>query len=496
MAYSVQTVAAAIITIADNAASEQNISATDSDGMAKIMVEAEEMVAKELIRNGVSMQEALQIAENAALTPGRESAESKALAQDAFRNRHASVPTGNNDNNGNAISGAEANSESSHAVEDNNNFSNHQQAEGQEQEHRSFAPAHNVKHQVQNRLAHVARPVQEELMGYEVTMKKVHEIFRSIDENDNIFDFEIPFVNWNGRREGIPQIDPAYMFEPEALHTVLYAISQKASLNIVGPHGCGKTQIVAQVAARLNFPLTILPMDGQLSRREMIGQEKLFAGPNGTESYFSAGLLPKAMVEPGFILFDELDRGVSDLQYACHSVYLQEGLTILEDSGRFIPCHEHNRIFGTSNTKGRGSVDGMYQPPEEMSEATRDRWSVWLEMNYNEAETDEQIIKNKVDGISDIFANSIAEIAKEIRSAYNQGRLAQTCSMRQQLEVARLACFMSKNETDEDRKVKTLRYAIEKVIGGRASEEDKGVLEVFMQTKIPQAFVGKGLFDL
>lgn len=492
MTYSIQTVAAAIVTIADNAANERNISATDSDGMAMIMVEAEEMVAKELMRNGVAMEEAKRIAEEASISPGRETADSKLLAQDAFRNRHASVPTGTNDNNSKVSNESVSPMAPSDRGEEEHGLPGEYDADT-DADHGSVI----LKQQRQPRpVTKVAKTVEVEFMKYDVTMKKVHEIFRSVDKEDKIFDFEIPFVNWEGRKENIPSIDPSYMFEPEALHTVLYAISQKASLNIVGPHGCGKTQIIAQVAARLNFPLTILPMDGQLSRREMIGQEKLSAGPDGTESYFSPGLLPKAMAEPGFILFDELDRGVSDLQYACHSVYLQEGLTILEDAGRFVPCHEHNRIFGTSNTKGRGSIDGMYQPPEEMSEATRDRWSVWLEMNYNDEEVDEQIVKAKSPNISDMFAKTIAEIAKQIRNAYNQGQIAQTCSMRQQLEVARLATFMSRNEVEEDRKIKALRYAIEKVISGRASEEDKGLIETFMQTVIPTAFAGKGLFDL
>lgn len=476
MSYSTHTVASAIATIAERAAQEEGVAAVDTDAMGRLMANAEEMVANQLARAGMLLHEAKQLASDASMMPGRDGPEATKLADEAYRNQHAGPPPAAPE----AVSEPETAEASEPSV-----------ADTQHQASIPGAPA-----QV---MAPAAAPLQvfaparveaQPLMAFTMLQKKVHEVFRGIDANDAVFDFEVPVVNWSGNHPEIPEYDAAYAFDPEALHTVLYAIAEKASLNIVGPHGCGKTQIVHQVAARLNFPVTTLPMDGQLSRRELIGKETLRATPYGTESHFAQGLLPRALMEPGFILFDEIDRGVSDLQYACHSVYLQHGLKLLEDGGRFIKFHEMNRVFGTANTKGRGSLDGMYQPPEEMSEATRDRWSLWLDMDYPDVESDTTVLINKTPGILAEHAEIIATIASQIRAAYKEGRLSQTCSMRQQLEVARKTVFMCRKERDDVRRRKALKFAFDRVIGGRASPEDKGSIDNLVQIKMPDAFTG------
>lgn len=480
MTYAKHTIAAAIATIAERAIQEGNVSDSDTDAMGVIMVEAEEMVARQLNRAGMALQEAEEMAAQAALMPGRQTKDSDELADDAFRNRHASMPAPSA-----PVPDVPEVSEQEEEVQAVHNVAENIGGAGRQPAMSGGAAVSRAPAVV--RASTIREP---RLMTYETTTKKVHELFKGIQAGDPDFDFEVPFVNWEGAHSKVPQIDSTYSFNPAALHTLLYAVAAGTSVNIVGPHGCGKTQIVTQIAARLNFPVTTLPMDGQLSRRELIGQEKLRATETGNESYFAAGLLPRALVEPGFILFDEVDRGMSDLQYACHSVYLQEGLTILEDAGRRIPFHEFNRVFGTANTKGRGSLDGMYQPPEEMSEATRDRWSLWVEMDYPNAETDTAILIKKVPGLLAEQAEIIAGIASEIRAAYKESRLSQTCSMRQQIEVARKAAFLCLRERDDVRRQKALRYAFDRVIGGRASPEDKGAIDNLIQIKMPNAFTG------
>ena len=472
MTYSTHTVASAIATIAERTAQEEGVAAVDTDAMGRLMASAEEMVANQLARSGMRLQEAQDLASQASMMPGRDGPEATALADEAYRNQHAGAPVQN-------VAQPEVETPDAEAA-DAGVMAAPVQAE----------PLHQIASAAPvPAFTPVAAPLPA-LMKYTIVQKKVHEVFRGIDANDSIFDFEVPVVNWEGRHPGVPDHDAAYAFDPEALHTVLYAIADRSSLNIVGPHGCGKTQIVHQVAARLNFPVTTLPMDGQLSRRELIGKETLRATPYGTESVFALGLLPRALMEPGFILFDEVDRGVSDLQYACHSVYLQDGLKILEDGGRFIKFHEYNRVFATANTKGRGSLDGMYQPPEEMSEATRDRWTLWLDMDYPDVEADTTVLINKTPGLMAEHADIIATIASQIRAAYKEGRLSQTCSMRQQLEVARKTVFMCRSERDDVRRRKALKFAFDRVIGGRASAEDKGAIDNLVQIKMPDAFTG------
>lgn len=496
MNYDQNSVSAAINTVADRCIQEAGIKATESDRMAIEMSNAEKVVINEMVRQGMSMQEASALASRAILAPGRDNAESKALAEDAYRNR--SIPVANDDtpmNNdiddgdvaaapavipvGNAVDSSQPQSQGAPTVAE--------KAETNDKAAESTA-AKSSGNLTEANFQEVPR------LEYEIVMRKVSDVFRNVDAKDAVFNFEIPVVDWKGKHEGVPEADISYLFDQGALHSVLYGIATGTSVNIVGPHGCGKTELVSQIAARLNFPVTIIPMDGQLSRRELIGKEKLSTTAAGTISHFVPGILPRAMMEPGFILFDEVDRGVSDLQYACHSVYLQQGLKILEDEGRKVPFHTYNRVFATANTKGRGSLDGMYQASEEMSEATRDRWSLWIEMDYNEADEDVSILQNKVPGLGKDMADYIAKIATDIRSAYKGDSLEQTISMRQQLEVAKMTAFLNARQSDQTFRIKALVHAIERVICGRASPQDQGAIRTFVEVRIPDAYKGDPLF--
>lgn len=500
MTYTANTIAAAIMTLADRSITEQNIAITDNDAMGRVMLESEEMMARQLARSGMALQEALELAATASTMHGRETGESTTLADDAYRNRHAPVPTASAPVEADmpaANGGGKADAETRDGDDVTSETTGQALAIGddaQEMESASVeiaAPAAPARARRAPATGFVpvekARPTA---MRFDVVMKKVHEVFRGVRPEDVEFDFEVPVINWEGIHPGVPEYDAAYSFDPSHLHTVLYAIHEGSTVNLVGPHGCGKTQMVAQIAARLNFPLIELPMDGQIARRDMIGQEKLRVTEFGTESYFSEGDLTKALAEPGFILFDEVDRAVSDLQYACHSVYLMKGLKLLEDGGRKVPMHPYNRVFGTANTKGRGSLDGMYQAAEEMSEATRDRWSLWLDMDYPDAETDAAVLVAKVPKLLAEQAQIIAGVANEIREAYKQGRLSQTCSMRNQLDVAKKAAFLCVRERDDVRRQKALRHAFDRVILGRASPDDKGAIDNLIQIKMPQAYQG------
>jgi len=473
MTYPIQTVAAAIDKIAQQEMDSGGVSHNDPDAMGNVMNDVIGIVARELARNGMSITEATDLASDASCQTGKATAESAALVEDALRNRYLAAPV-----DAPAVPLAAEEDATADLIEESAALP-------------AGAPARSPQ-----RAAPRAAPKAPERTGipYTVVMKKVHEVFRGIKDGTPGFDFEVPVVNWASKHPNMPELDPHYSFDLMHLLTVLYAITEGVSLNIVGPHGAGKTQLIMQVGALLNFPVTVLPMDGQLTRRELIGKEKLTATEYGTESHFLPGLLPVALSEPGFILFDEIDRGVSDLQYACHSVYLQDGLKILEDGGRHIPFHKWNRVFATANTKGRGSLDGMYQPPEEMSEATRDRWSIWLEIGYQEPEDDVQVLIAKVPGLLAQHAETIANIASGIRNSYLMGKIAQTCSMRQQLEVARFATFLCRRETEPGRRDKCLRMAFERVMAGRASEPDAGAISELIKIRIPDAFAGDPLY--
>lgn len=486
--FSATTVAAAIATLADSYVNERNIKATDADALALISNEAERVIAEQLVRFGMAAAEAEELASEAAMRTGSPTDESNRLVSSAIANKGSPItpPTAANDS-------ADGDDEE---VLDGNDGAETAAASGTESAQAAARTSTATRRPRQTTaapaFAHVER-VEDQMTQrpFTVIKKNVFDIFTSIPRTETVFNFELPCIQWAEPHPDVPAVDPHYNMDATNLLSILYAIKNRKSVAIVGPHGAGKTKLVEQIGARLNLPVTIIPMDGQMGRAHLFGQEKIRSTPTGPESYYAYGILPRALKEPGIILFDEIDRADEGIQYACHSVYEQRFLKLMENKGEEIPVHPLNRVAATANTKGRGSLDGMYGVGNEMSEATRDRWSVWIEQDYQDQDSDIAVLLAKVPDLTRDMAKTIAHLAEDIRNSFKNGMLAQTCSMRQQLEAAEMAVDLAQGDnssTPEDRAARrnaALKMGIERIILGRASEDDKGAIRTLLDTINP-----------
>ncbi|WP_204301721.1 hypothetical protein, partial [Stenotrophomonas maltophilia] len=64
----------------------------------------------------------------------------------------------------------------------------------------------------------------------------------------------------------------------------------------------------------------------------------------------------------------------------------------LEDEHRTIPIHDQVFFGATANTKGRADAAGLYAMGSEMSEATRDRLPLWVDVDYMAAEHETNLL--------------------------------------------------------------------------------------------------------
>lgn len=488
--YTHNIVAGAIATMSDTKMSEQNIQLNDMDALTRVMGEAEVEIRDELIRQGMNYEEAKQLVERAASVSSTPNDASNALAQAAIGNKGAPLPTATNDDQVEDVPQDQQETVLETQESVNSETASKDGTAPKTQTKKASKPAETAEQGDEPVLSATPRISKRKTRTYTIEQKKASGIF-GLDDSDPLFAFDVPYINWNEEHPGIPALDRNYNMDPSALLTTLISIINRKSLAVVGPHGAGKTKMIEQIGARLNLPVTVIPMDGQMTRGTLFGMEKIRATSTGPESYFQYGVLPNAMMEPGIIVFDEFDRADPSVQYACHSVYEQLGLRLLEHDGELIPMHPLNRVMGTANTKGRGSDDGMYLGAVEMSEATRDRFTLWIELDYQSVQDDTRVIKAKT-GLKAGDATIIARLSENIRSAYKLGNLSQTCSMRQMLESAELMALISKN-LDAAEKPKALRYAIEQVIIGRASATDGGAIETQLKTLLPAAYKGDPL---
>jgi len=530
MTYDQATISAAVETYAMQRAAEDSVSAHDADRLAPLMQNAIEKIALQISLEGTPYAQALAMAEEGSMVIGVESQQANDLAARAYANRNTPVPL--------AAAPVQAATPVSAAltvapapaapapaalapatpspayaggaaalVEEPSDMDPALSADGVPAivaDPAAHAPVAALPLPPVPIAAPIAAPaiirspvapVAEPLLEHVVHMSKVVDVMPWIAQSSRayLFDFEIPVVAWEDGRIH-PRIPKKirYQYNLPDLHAVLYALATDTVTNLVGPTACGKTELVKQIGVAVNMPVTLVPMDAGISRNQLIGQRGIMATPNGPQDVWRDGIIARALQEPGIILFDEVDRGAADIHYAIHSVYTGEGLTLLDDGGRIQPMHQMNRVFTTSNTKGRGSMDGLYQASEEMTEATRRRLTQWVEMDYQSKEEDEAVLEENFDGIDEFAVDCITSIAATIREEYKGAKMSQSCSITDQIETARRYVFVTRNIKDEAMRKLVLADCVRMIISNRANEADKMLIESTAATKIGVDIVNHG----
>jgi MoxR-like ATPase len=527
MTYDQATISAAVETYAMQRAVEDGLSAHDADRLAPLMQTAIEKIGLQISLEGMPYAQALAMVEESAMAIGVESQQSNELAARAYANRNTPVPlpaapvqatvpraaaltSAPEPVGATAVTAAPSPAYAGSAgalVEEGPGIDPDLSGDGLPAivaDPAAHAPVAALPLPPVPIPAPVAAPAiirspvapaVEPLLEHVVHMQKVVDVMPWLAQSSRayLFDFEIPVVAWEDGRMH-PRIPKKirYQYNLPDLHAVLYALATDTVTNLVGPTACGKTELVKQIGVAVNMPVTLVPMDAGISRNQLIGQRGIMATPNGPQDVWRDGIIARALQEPGIILFDEVDRGAADIHYAIHSVYTGEGLTLLDDGGRIQPMHPMNRVFTTSNTKGRGSMDGLYQASEEMTEATRRRLTQWVEMDYQSKEEDEAVLEENFDGIDEFAVDSITHIAATIREEYKGAKMSQSCSITDQIETARRYVFVTRNIKDETMKRLVLADCVRMIISNRANEADKMLIESTAATKIGVDIVNHG----
>ncbi|MDA8147501.1 MAG: MoxR family ATPase, partial [Actinomycetota bacterium] len=109
--------------------------------------------------------------------------------------------------------------------------------------------------------------------------------------------------------EHVPDIDPAYRFNPDVTLALLVGFRLGRRVMVKGRHGTGKSTHVEQVAARLNWPCMRINLDGHLSRMDLVGRDAVVLEAGKQVTAFQEGIVPWALRRPMALVFDEYDAG-------------------------------------------------------------------------------------------------------------------------------------------------------------------------------------------
>src|ERR1700742_4204881 len=153
------------------------------------------------------------------------------------------------------------------------------------------------------------------------------------------FDFKAPA--FTERDSHVPDIDPAYKFDPETTRAILAGFAHDRRVMIQGYHGTGKSTHIEQVAAHLNWPLIRVNLDAHISRIDLIGRDAIVLREGQQVTEFREGLLPWALQTPTALVFDEYDAGRPDVMFVIQRVLEAEGKLTLLDQNRVIRPHPY-----------------------------------------------------------------------------------------------------------------------------------------------------------
>ncbi|MBY4677458.1 AAA family ATPase [Marinobacterium arenosum] len=251
-------------------------------------------------------------------------------------------------------------------------------------------------------------------------MVSVRELF-AIDS-----DLQVPA--FSERDDHVPEIDPAYHFNPEVTLAILAGFSRDRRVLVQGLHGTGKSTHIEQVAARLNWPCVRINLDGHISRLDLVGRDSIVLRDGKQVTEFQQGIVPWALERPVALIFDEFDAGRPDVMFVIQRILERDGKFTLLDQNQVIQPHPSFRLFATANTVGLGNLNGLYHGTQLVNQAQMDRWNIVTTLNYLPPADEVQIVQARVPSLQNEQGRQLVEtmlgVAQMTRQGFASGDLS------------------------------------------------------------------------
>lgn len=197
---------------------------------------------------------------------------------------------------------------------------------------------------------------------------------------------------------------------------------------LVGPHGCGKTELAMWYAAEYKKSMLIMDCPNIREPRDWFGYRTLHDGRTG----WKRSQFDKAMSEGGnVILLDELPRAIPMILNTLFPLLDRRRFTYIEERGSRLQVGPGTVIFCSMNEgyqyTGNMAVDA----------ALSDRFTRRLEVDYLKPSEEAKVLRTRT-GIDPDVADKLADLAATIRkkAVGNGATLTKTISTRQLVEAA------------------------------------------------------------
>ncbi len=230
--------------------------------------------------------------------------------------------------------------------------------------------------------------------------------------------------------EHVPAVDDVYRFDPDVTAAILAGFTHDRRVLVQGAHGTGKSTHLEQVAARLNWPMVRVNLDGHITRMDLVGRDAVVVRDGMQVTEFQQGVLPWAIENGVALVFDELDAARPDVLFVIQRILEREGKFTLLDQNRVLTPHPNFRIFATANTVGLGDLTGLYHGTNVLNQAQVDRWNIVTRLDYLTADFEAAIVTARVPSADRTLVDQMIAVAAMTRAGFAAGDVSTVMSPR------------------------------------------------------------------
>lgn len=235
------------------------------------------------------------------------------------------------------------------------------------------------------------------------------------------------------KKNAKPKDKDGFHIDTDTWKLLVRNLHAKCNTLLLGPTGCGKTDIVKILCKQTGTDLTIIQMGAITDPVEqLVGKLDLDTITGGT--VFDWAEFAKAIQKPGVILLDEVNRipkSGFNILFSC----LDDTRALSADSAkscdnRTIKVHPDCVFFATAN------IGENYTGTQQLDDAFENRF-IPLELDYLSMAMEQKVLMSRT-GIKEDDAFNIAFVADKVRTMVSQQTLSKSISTRHTIMCAGL----------------------------------------------------------
>lgn len=281
-----------------------------------------------------------------------------------------------------------------------------------------------------------------------------------------------------------PELNPDYLFHDTMREIIVWFMNPSDPIYVFGSSGSGKTSLLRQIAAKLNYPVFDVTGHSRLEFSDLVGHLSLDNG----KMIFQHGPLSLAMKNGGLFLLNELDLLDPATVSGLNGILDGDPLCISENGGELIIPHPMFRFAATANTNGGSDESGLYQGTLRQNIAFMDRF--WLcEVGYPERDAETSLLAKLASVLPKSIRETMVDFAGEVRRMFMNGNqfgnsIEVTFSTRTLLRWADLTVRF---QPLAHQGIQPIAYALDRALGYRATRETRAMLHELVQRMFPQS---------